>query len=68
MASSLVEAMQRLHTFDEAQNDDNQHWLFTARPRKKLKLSDEEVKKQLQDDFLVPSNTFDTEWLNMLQT
>ena len=68
MASTLVEAMQRLHTFDHGQNDDDQQWLFSPRPKKESKLSDEEVKKQLQEEFLVPSNTFDAKWLNMLQT
>ena len=41
--------------------------LEERRPRKRIKPTEDELRKQLEDDFLTPSHTFSTEWLNILQ-
>jgi antiviral helicase SKI2 len=41
--------------------------LEETRPRKRVKPSDEERRKELEKTFLEPSQRFGTEWLNRLQ-
>jgi antiviral helicase SKI2 len=65
MASSLVEAIEKLHV---SAKEDIDELLFTRRPRKHSRISDEDIKTQLEQEFLRPSNTFDGQWLNKLQT
>ncbi|KAK7946295.1 ATP-dependent RNA helicase DHX35 [Apiospora aurea] len=41
--------------------------LYQRRPRKRVKPDPDAVKAQLERDFLAPSRTFNTDWLNRLQ-
>jgi len=41
--------------------------LEDRRPRKRVKPTDDDQKAQLEAEFLAPSHTFSTEWLNKLQ-
>jgi len=42
--------------------------LEEPRPRKRAPQSDEELRKDVEREFLTPSNVFSTEWLNRLQS
>ena len=70
MANLLRDAMEKLHisslesSLDEEVIDDI---LMAPRPRKHVKPSQEQLKQKLEDDFLQPSPTFSTCWLNRLQ-
>ncbi|KAH9905407.1 antiviral helicase [Xylariomycetidae sp. FL2044] len=68
MASSgLVEAMRELHLSNHSNNSTIDDILFQRGPRKRLKQDPAELKKQLENKFLSPSNQFSPEWLNRLQ-
>ena len=41
--------------------------LLERRPRKRVKKSNDEILKNLESEYLTPSNTFSTAWLNKLQ-
>jgi len=68
MASDLLEAMQRLRV--DTNIDD---LLFQTRPRKKARHGDEkgkldeDVKLQLEADYLLPPKALAQEWPNRLQ-
>ena len=71
MANELLDAMRRLHVSaspnpseDDKLIDD---FLMVPRPRKRAKPTREELKQKLDKDFLRPSPTFSTHWLNKLQ-
>ena len=67
MASNLVDAMRKLQMSVSEDQDVIDDQLFQLRPRKRFKVSDEELKRQLEDEFLKPSNSLSIEWLNRLQ-
>jgi antiviral helicase SKI2 len=67
--ADLKAALQKLHlaatSFDsDATIDDI---LDSPRPRKRVKKSKDELKRELEKEFLTPSPTFNTQWLNRLQ-
>lgn len=69
MAAHITEALEKLQLHEKA-GEDYDAWLDDIeddRPRKRTKQSAESLKKSLENDFLSPSTTFDTEWLNQLQ-
>lgn len=67
MASpGLVEAMQKLH-ISGTENVSIDDILFQQGPRKRQKQDPAALKEQLEKDFLYPSDSFSTEWLNRLQ-
>ena len=41
--------------------------LDERKPRKRVIPADDELRAQLEEEFLAPSHTFSTEWLNKLQ-
>ncbi|KAF2672754.1 antiviral helicase [Microthyrium microscopicum] len=49
---------------DDAYIDDI---LDESRPRKRVRKTKEQLKKELEDEFLTPSPSFSTHWLNQLQ-
>ncbi|KAF2425251.1 antiviral helicase [Tothia fuscella] len=67
----LVEALQQMHLAATQLGDQEEDWLDSIlevqRPRKKTKLSKDTIKEQLEEEFLTPSTSFNTEWLNKLQ-
>ena len=68
MSTDVLAAIRDLQ-ISETQNERNiDEYLFEHRPRKRTRLSDEELKSQLEEEFLKPSYTFSIEWLNKLQT
>ena len=67
MASHLSEAMQRLH-LDEEENDGTiDDILFRQIPRKRRRQDPEELRADLEKQYLSPSTKFSAEWLNRLQ-
>ncbi|KAI5778902.1 NUC185 domain-containing protein [Geopyxis carbonaria] len=64
---ALVDAMKQVSL---AETDPDQ-WidgiLEERRPRKRVKPSEDEIRNALEDEFLTPSHSFSTEWLNKLQ-
>ena len=42
-------------------------WLDDVRPRKRSRVGPDQVKRELEQEFLTPSVQFSTEWLNKLQ-
>ena len=67
MAADLQAVLDKLNLGDDNQQYIDEY-LFDHRPRKRAKISDEDLKKQLEEEFLKPSYTFSTEWLNKLQS
>lgn len=66
MAGSLESAFDRLRLSSD-KIDTVDDILDQAKPRKRVKKSPEEVKAQLEKDFLTPSTTFSPAWLDRLQ-
>ncbi|PGH18707.1 hypothetical protein AJ80_04360 [Polytolypa hystricis UAMH7299] len=76
MDNNLASAIQKVSLSAEklSSNDDLDLWITTenapqvaARPRRHELQSMEDLKKQLERDFLTPSPRFSTQWLNKLQ-
>lgn len=71
MAADLAQAIGKLHIAADAISDEADDWIDSIldeqRPRKRAKQDPEELKKQLELDFLTPSTSFSTAWLNKLQ-
>lgn len=67
-ADSLIGAIQNFSCAD-FQFDDG--WIDSIldeqQPRKRVKPGNDELRKQLEDDFLAPSHVFSPEWLDKLQ-
>lgn len=65
---SLIGVIQDLSCAD-FQGDDG--WIDSIlderQPRKRVKPDNDELRKQLEVDFLAPSHAFPLEWLNKLQ-
>ena len=68
MADSASSALERLHLSSEELDDDIDNILDQAQPRKRIRRSPEEIKSQLEKDFLTPSTTFSPAWLDRLQS
>ena len=66
MAGSLESAFDRLRLSSD-KIDTVDDILDQAKPRKRVKKSPEQVKAQLEKDFLTPSTTFSPAWLDRLQ-
>lgn len=66
MDDSLASALDRL-TLSSEKVDSVDDVLDQAKPRKRIRKSPEEVKSQLQKDFLTPSTIFSPAWLDRLQ-
>lgn len=71
MTADLLQAIEKLHISSRSRNakDDEplDTFLTTPRRRRCIKQAPEAIKKELQDEFLMPSTTFSTEWLNKFQ-
>lgn len=71
MADSLVSALEKVHLSNTALQDKEDDWidhiLDEQRPRKRAKQDPEELKRELEREFLTPFTSFPTEWLNKLQ-
>ena len=69
MSTSLLEALRRVYL--DANDKTNEYTidndLDIARPLKRAKLSENELKQALENEFLSPSNSFSSAWLNELQ-
>ncbi|ROT37524.1 DSHCT domain-containing protein [Sodiomyces alkalinus F11] len=65
MAAELVKAIEGLHLQENGVNIDD--ILFEQRPHKRARRSAEGLKNDLEKDFLSPSTSFSTDWLNGLQ-
>ena len=66
MADLLASSFERLR-LSAAKVDTVDDILEQAKPRKRVKKSPDEVKAQLEKDFLTPSTTFSPAWLDRLQ-
>lgn len=66
MADSLASCLDKL-TLSSERVDSVDDILDQAKPRKRIRKSPEEVKTQLEKDFLTPSTTFSPAWLDRLQ-
>lgn len=72
MSAELVEALERVRICDEnPETADADTWLddFASelRPRKRARQSANELKRELENEFLTPSTAFSPQWLNKLQ-
>lgn len=71
MANTLANAMEKVHLDSLALEDKDDNWIDNItqqqRPRKRVKQDPEELKRELEQKFLTPSNSFSIEWLNRLQ-
>jgi antiviral helicase SKI2 len=68
MASTLDESLEKLTLVSQNTQDlDIDEILDQVKPRKRFRPSPEEVKANLERDFLTPSTTFSPKWLDRLQ-
>lgn len=71
MAAELAEAVGRLNLASASLDDKADDWIDSIldeqRPRKRVKQDPTELKYQLEQNFLTPSPSFSTSWLNKLQ-
>jgi antiviral helicase SKI2 len=67
--ADLAQTLARVHLAAEAIDDDT--WIDSIldkqRPHKRTKISKDEIKQNLEREFLTPSTSFSTHWLNELQ-
>jgi antiviral helicase SKI2 len=64
----LTELLGKVHLATNTETDDIiDDILQEQRPRKRTKVSKEQLKQDLEHDFLSPSTSFSTQWLNKLQ-
>ena len=64
--ADLADVLSRVHLASQDTSSTSID-LHTPRPRKRTRLSKESLKADLERDFLTPSTTFSTAWLNKLQ-
>lgn len=67
---SLISALQRVELSAAANKEADDfidHILEEQRPRKRIKQSPEDLKRELEKKYLTPSTSFSAEWLNKLQ-
>ena len=71
MAESPHDALEKIHLGGKSaafgEDDVIDHILNEQRPTKRAKKSRDELKRELEDEFLAPSSSFSEEWLNKLQ-
>lgn len=68
MTNSISEALEQLHLAEESVNDDAiDDILERTAPHRPRRPDTDELKAQLENKYLTPSQTFSTEWLNRLQ-
>lgn len=68
MMEDLTKTFERIDlTSQDLPYDWIDHHLDQRSPRKRKRQTKEDIKAQLSRDFLTPSSTFSTEWLNRLQ-
>ena len=67
MADDLSSRLEQLSLASETLDQDIDDILEEPRPRKRSRLSPEDVKAKLEQDFLTPSTTFSPAWLDRLQ-
>ncbi len=71
MAEDLPAALAKVHIGAKAAADLKDDWindiLNEQRPRKRSKVSKDDLKQQIECDFLTPTTTFSHAWLNRLQ-
>lgn len=66
-SSVLANAIAQVSLLETTSDDWIDSILDERRPRKRVKPSEAEQRTKLEQDFLTPSPTFSTEWLNKLQ-
>lgn len=71
MPEALVSALEGLHLESSSADGIQDEWIDSIleeqRPRKRVKQSEEALKKELELKYLTPSSKFSPEWLNKLQ-
>lgn len=67
MADSLTAALDGLALSSEGLSENIDDLLDQAKPRKRIRKSPQEVKADLESQFLTPSTSFSPEWLDRLQ-
>jgi len=69
--ADLAEALEKVHLVAREIGDQEQDWLESIldeqRPRKRTKIGKAALKQSLEEEFLTPSTSFSTQWLNTLQ-
>ena len=66
-SEALQRAIQQVSSLDIESDGWIDSILDERRPRKRVEPTDDELRAQLEEEFLAPSHTFSTEWLNKLQ-
>ncbi|KAI9721090.1 MAG: hypothetical protein M1812_002571 [Candelaria pacifica] len=69
MADDLPALLAKIHVQTEAKNKDSciDDILHEQRPLKRSRLSEDQLRQTIERDFLSPTTTFSSEWLNKLQ-
>lgn len=71
MTDGLVNALERVHLSSTAADETADDWIDSIleeqRPRKRIKQSPEDLKRELEEKYLAPSTSFSADWLNKLQ-
>jgi antiviral helicase SKI2 len=69
MGASLLEAIEGLQISESSSTETEpiDAYLEEYRPRKQAASTLEELQKELEEEFLRPSTTFSSSWLNKLQ-
>ncbi|KAI9820336.1 MAG: hypothetical protein M1827_005958 [Pycnora praestabilis] len=71
MTERLIKALQNVYLSVDNAGDGNEDWIDSIideqRPRKRIKQNQNELKAEIEKEFLTPSTAFSPEWLNKLQ-
>ncbi|KAI9700715.1 MAG: hypothetical protein M1836_002084 [Candelina mexicana] len=71
MAEELPEILEKVHLGAEAAGHGRNDWiddiLHEQRPHKRSRLSNDDLRQELEREFLTPTTTFSPAWLNKLQ-
>ncbi|KAK0105261.1 hypothetical protein ONS95_004351 [Cadophora gregata] len=71
MADNLVSALEKVHLSNTVADDTADDWIDSIleeqRPRKRIKQSPDDLKRELEEKYLTPSTSFSAAWLNKLQ-
>ena len=69
--NGLADALAKVRLAAESIGTEDPNWIDSIldqqRPRKRSRRTKEELKQELEKDFLCPSTSFNTKWLNELQ-
>lgn len=68
MADEIISSLDALRLDKAGVDQDIHDILDQAKPRKRIRRSTQEIKSQLEKDFLTPSTTFSPSWLDRLQS